>query len=762
MQIEELDGEEEEGETKDKNHADSEIDQIEKEKKNMTAIEKLERSLLWKAEGNGFFKKGEIFKAADAYYHSIVFCRDLMQNPQYYPNIGHNEEQRQKAKELCESSFANLALVQSKYAVTLEMGNPERNKVLQEALKSASEALKINAKNVKALFRRGQVRAVLAKDQIGNDEAQQLCSEARDDFKAVIDADPSNRESRNELKAVQEHLKQLKRDQVIGEKKSFSFASTLCALSSKEKDLLGDGSVKKVITKSGDGGLWFNEDWLQQGNASKCIVHVKCSMSCTMDAEGKQKEKKNKPVTLAFMLGDADMHDGVCVAVKSMTVGEEARFTFAAFRLPAESSLAKILPDPQGAASVWEIAFLKYVTWEDVGRDGQQLQKVSNEGWGHFPEQLAEVHMHWRVLGPTGDLIHSSRYTINMGGEGGGLQQVENEDKPAPVYILGENLWEPLAILCRSLRQGGVGELWMKQVPELPKESSDNDDSTSAKLSMMMNKGKTASDMRHCVVRAELERVVQPIVGPNDPRWEGVSTLVQERFFAERLIEKGDQVSALHRLRRIISWATELSSDDSFINEMAAARGTLGRVLVNQAPPIMDLGNVTSDVFQVAQQDLEEAAQHCTWLEEHRPDMASTHLLRAKILVAQDDDFTGAYTQLLEAQKTSPDDKHVQQELKKVKVELRRVEEENSRQKVIEIRESLKKARTEPRNDIKLMELLHELAQTKVSWETVMDTRIGVELKSCQECGNEAKKLCCEILGRLKDEAKEQRPMWES
>lgn len=349
-----------------------------------------------------------------------------------------------------------------------------------------------------------------------------------------------------------------------------------------------------------------------------------------------------------------------------------------------------------------------------------------------------------------------------MGGEGGGLQQVENEDKPAPVYILGENLWEPLAILCRSLRQGGVGELWMKQVPELPKESSDNDDSTSAKLSMMMNKGKTASDMRHCVVRAELERVVQPIVGPNDPRWEGVSTLVQERFFAERLIEKGDQVSALHRLRRIISWATELSSDDSFINEMAAARGTLGRVLVNQAAPIMDLGNVTSDVFQVAQKDLEEATQHCTWLEEHRPDMASTHLLRAKILVAQDDDFTGAYTQLLEAQKTSPDDKHVQQELKKVKVELRRVEEENSRQKVIEIRESLKKARTEPRNDIKLMELLHELAQTKVSWETVMDTRIGVELKSCQECGNEAKKLCCEILGRLKDEAKEQRPMWES
>lgn len=58
--------------------------------------------------------------------------------------------------------------------------------------------------------------------------------------------------------------------------------------------------------------------------------------------------------------------------------------------------------------------------------------------------------------------------------------------------------------------------------------------------------------------------------------------------------------------------------------------------------------------------------------------------------------------------------------------------------------------------------MLQQLSETKVTWETVMATRIGVELKSCQDCGDEAKRLCGEILARFKDESKEQRPMWES
>ena len=103
--------------------------------------------------------------------------------------------------------------------------------------------------------------------------------------------------------------------------------------------------------------------------------------------------------------------------------------------------------------------------------------------------------------------------------------------------------------------------------------------------------------------------------------------------------------------------------------------------------------------------------------------------------------------------------KRVQEELQKVKIELRKEEEQQSRAKVAEIRDGLKKARSQ-RADV--LPLLRQLSETRCSWETVMETRIGVELKNCQDCGEGAKQLCQEILARMKDESKEQRPMWES
>ena len=106
-------------ERSDRRETDAEMSKIEKEKENMTPVEKLERAILWKAEGNDFFKKNEVFKAADAYYHAILYSRDLTQNPQYYPNLKHTNEQRQMAKDLCESVFSNLALVQARHVDNL-------------------------------------------------------------------------------------------------------------------------------------------------------------------------------------------------------------------------------------------------------------------------------------------------------------------------------------------------------------------------------------------------------------------------------------------------------------------------------------------------------------------------------------------------------------------------------------------------------------------------------------------------------------------
>jgi len=94
-----------------------------------------------------------------------------------------------------------------------------------------------------------------------------------------------------------------------------------------------------------------------------------------------------------------------------------------------------------------------------------------------------------------------------------------------------------------------------------------------------------------------------------------------------------------------------------------------------------------------------------------------------------------------------------------VKIELRKEEEQQSRAKVAELRDGLKRARLEGSD---VLPLLRQLSETRCSWDTVMETRIGVELKSCQECGEAAKKLCEELLAKLKDESKEQRPMWDS
>merc|ERR1712232_508789 len=168
---------------------------------------------------------------------------------------------------------------------------------------------------------------------------------------------------------------------------------------------------------------------------------------------------------------------------------------------------------------------------------------------------------------------------------------------------------------------------------------------------------------------------------------------------------------------------------------------------------ILDLGNVRSDVLGVARRDVEEAEEQCTWLEEHHPDDVGSLLLRAKLLVAQDDDFVKAHEFLLRAQKSSPDDRRVQEELRLVKIELRKYDEEQSRNRVAGLRDSLKKARVASETS-RVLELLRELSATKCSWDTVMETRIGVELKCCSEgCGDEARQLCNEILGRFKDES---------
>jgi len=223
-------------ENKEKDEQETEMERVEEDKKNMSVVEKLDAAFYWKIEGNEFFKKGEVARAADAYYHAIIYCRELTYNPKYYPNIGHSEDQQKLAREIHESSFSNLALVQYKCALPMEKTDVRKPRILEEAISSGGEALKLNPKNVKAFFRRGQARMCLALDST-NAEAQLLCVDAKADFNNVLVEDANNREARAELAKVSEFHKRLRREELSKEKESFSFASTLAALSSSERDV---------------------------------------------------------------------------------------------------------------------------------------------------------------------------------------------------------------------------------------------------------------------------------------------------------------------------------------------------------------------------------------------------------------------------------------------------------------------------------------------------------------------------------------------
>ncbi|CAK0891705.1 unnamed protein product [Prorocentrum cordatum] len=99
-----------------KDQTDEEIDRIEKEKKGMSADEKLDRSFVWKAFNaedewlEPAVTKGQERKASEWHYSAYPTCAKL--GPRYYPNLKHTEQHQKAAKDICESSFTNLALVQ--------------------------------------------------------------------------------------------------------------------------------------------------------------------------------------------------------------------------------------------------------------------------------------------------------------------------------------------------------------------------------------------------------------------------------------------------------------------------------------------------------------------------------------------------------------------------------------------------------------------------------------------------------------------------
>ncbi|XP_045516149.1 FK506-binding protein 59 [Pieris brassicae] len=160
-----------------------------KESWSMDGDEKLEQAKLVKEKGTDYFKGNKYLLAIKKYKKVVSLVEDMPED------TSESEENKSQAKELLISAHLNLALVHLK-------ASPPHH---YEAKDHATKALKLDGKNVKGLFRRGQAL-------LGIGEAER----AMEDFRAIVEMEPENKAAakqvllcRNTLQKQKQREKQM-------------------------------------------------------------------------------------------------------------------------------------------------------------------------------------------------------------------------------------------------------------------------------------------------------------------------------------------------------------------------------------------------------------------------------------------------------------------------------------------------------------------------------------------------------------------------
>ena len=99
----------------------------------------------------------------------------------------------------------------------MTLGDPARENVLNEGIKSAAEALKRDPNHVKALLRRAHQLAMLAESCYDMGKKGGRYTDAETDLLKVMVEDPKNREAHTQLNAVQEELERVWQEQIVTE-----------------------------------------------------------------------------------------------------------------------------------------------------------------------------------------------------------------------------------------------------------------------------------------------------------------------------------------------------------------------------------------------------------------------------------------------------------------------------------------------------------------------------------------------------------------
>jgi FKBP-type peptidyl-prolyl cis-trans isomerase len=149
-----------------------------KESWEMDTAEKLEQSEISKNKGTDYFKAGK-YAIAKKYYTRIV---DYLKSEDAL-----KDDEAENRRNLLLAAHLNLAMCHLKQSEDIE------------ACHACEEALKLDPKNEKGLFRRGTANLNL-----------QNFDEAIKDFNAVLEVDPNNKAAKNQLVITTHKIKQIR------------------------------------------------------------------------------------------------------------------------------------------------------------------------------------------------------------------------------------------------------------------------------------------------------------------------------------------------------------------------------------------------------------------------------------------------------------------------------------------------------------------------------------------------------------------------
>eukprot|EP00397_Hematodinium_sp_SG-2012_P018103 GEMP01018529.1.p1 GENE.GEMP01018529.1~~GEMP01018529.1.p1 ORF type:complete len:767 (+),score=238.32 GEMP01018529.1:127-2427(+) len=707
---------------------DDEMKMLEKEKEGRSARELLDTALSWKTLGNEKFKQQLNDNAADAYFRGIVFARDLLKNPKWYPDLKHTEEEYSEARQVCEAMFTNLAMAQIKYAEGLmspdnadkrddsadqedpngEITSPKV--ALEEAARSADEALKLNPKSEKALYRRALALSRVASHYESIEAALNTLVRAKQDLLALVEINAQNREARIELQKVNEHAAKLRRQQAATEKKTFSFGNALASIDAKPQNI-GDGG-SKIVQTTGDGGMWFDSDWLQPTWPSRCVITVL---------------KDDKPVSFTLAANDR-----LSTCVRTMTPNEEALFVF----------------KEKGDAKKETSFTLKFLRHEIYAVQPAGLEKVFEEGYGDAPVALAEVCAHFRVLSSSGNLLFSSRWCCHMGGGKELMKKSEDPDKPPLSWTWAENCpWAPLEFA--RVKQGGKSEVRLGKKPTALDLAGIFPPGTSENVMITMDLKKQDPWLAGTIVVVELLRVSLPVESAGDARFSPEQTVAREEVMGAMLAAKEELALAERRFRRAVKFSRETDKEPNKV----ALHG-LADVLLRMALSVLDGGNVTSQDLKTAQVRVGEAKS----LVQEQADSLLSNMCQARIRLCDDDDFDQAIHFLDRALQFDLDYADAQALFRHCKAEQRKQRHARTVREICKAQQLLRECVSD--DGLQCLERLG--AENSITWDSIMETKVGVEIKVLLTHENsDIKKRAQQLLATWQDISKQERPMWD-